>query len=933
MPDDTAPPPGPPVDPAVPSAQPGDQNPGQTAAEAAGQPLPPGAAQGLPQEPVPAAADAQADAKRFLTANLGDFDGKLNMTHMPNVDRIVAPDGMKAALLQVADDNKDAIDAARRGTITNDQLVALAQDFALNTDMVKLVGSRELGTQFERPEVVLAARMVGTNQLFQAQAAAAPLMNGSTASPDIVDYFRQKNAFLSYWTQLMGARAEQGRGLNAFSIPAPNTLPPEVMDHIADLLKRQYPNLQAEVTALKMALTPVGMANILSGSLATRIGKASWSLLSRIFVNGILSGPPTWAKIFVGNNYNLLQNTGDIFAAGMTRRTIGLAQRMMRMPTADESAQMSDAYTFTHGVISGSMDAFRLAGRALRTGVSLDGVLKFDPSEVSGVKNVNPALGPTQSILPEIQGTWFGSLAKGIDNFIDFPGQRMIGSIDEFTKTLGARGYRTMMTMREIQSKLQDGSLKPGDEGVIAKQMFENPSPEMLQAEEDYAHRMTFQSPFPPGSGAADFQNLVNNRIPALKFVFPFMRTAINIFKQSTLERTPLGLLSSKLRNQLAAGGAEADIARTRMATGSAFAGGVAWMAAHDMITGDAPRDPKERALWATEGRQPYSIRIPGKNGDPDTWRSYAWMEPVASIAGITADSMTAFRRINQDEQLDSLKDPSAIYADMIGHIAGAVITNTANKTFMTGAAKFSEMFSDPEHGFNGWAQDFGTSLVPYSKAIEFTRNVNDPFLREAWSLHDKLANDMPSIIGEHAPFVHEGSKDLGVAVDLFGNPRTHGGPFGRMSPFPSSPAGEDDVTDELNALMDHTQQVPFGMPPHTVAIGGGASGRGIVGGTGMQLTSQEYSEMVQKGRNEPVFDGNTLNLHDKLRQIMGTPMYMNSTPAGRSATLALYANKADQIGRVRLFKENEDFRNRMIQWDMEKNALKSPINVDEGYK
>ena len=91
-----------------------------------------------------------------------------------------------------------------------------------------------------------------------------------------------------------------------------------------------------------------------------------------------------------------------------------------------------------------------------------------------------------------------------------------------------------------------------------------------------------------------------------------------------------------------------------------------------------------------------------------------------------------------------------------------------------------------------------------------------------------------------------------------------------------------------------------------------------------MPLTSDEYDEMVEKGRSEKNFDGGTLNLHDKLAQIMtSSPTYLSSTPAERVAQIAMYVNQADKVGRDRLYTENDDFRNRMTAWDTEKNGLK----------
>ena len=901
----------PPVSPEAPTVLRSDLAPGQSAVEAAGAPAPPGltVSPTLPEEAI------TADAKRFVMANLTDFPAEtLNLTHMPNVDNLQIPGGMKAAILQVADDNKGAIEAARRGTISDTQLLGMAQDLVVNTDVLSTVLKRELGTQFDRAEVVLAARITAVNVLGEAQVAAAPIMDGTAASADILEYARRKQLFIDFQTQLQGGMAEQGRGTRAMGIPAPGTLPQEVMDHIAEIYRQANPNLKAEADAVRLAQTPQGIANIMLGSLPQRLGIAAFSALRRIFVNGILSGG-TFLKIMVGNNFNTFVKTPlDLFNAGMVRGAIGLAQRAGRFPTAEEGARISDAFMFVHGALSAGNDAFRLAGRTLRTGVSLDNIMRFDPAEVGGVRNVNPALGTTQSVLPEITGTWYGALAKGIDTVIDFPGSHVIGAVDEATKTLGARGYRTMMTMREVQSRMQDGTLRPGDEGVITRQMFENPSNEMLQAEEDYAHRMSFQSPWPAGGTGEWLSRGIQNHVPALGFIVPFMRTATNIFKQGMVETGPLAAFSARVRAQLSAGGYEADIARGRIVTGMQFAGIAAWAAIHDQMTGEAPKDPNERRIWESDGRIPNAFKV------GDKWHSYAWFEPLAGILSLVGSSAEVYSRVHQDAEMDTMQSKQAMYGDMVGHIVAAAITHLGNQSTMMGAAKFSEMFADPEKSFSSWATDFGTSLVPYSKAIELARNVKDPYMRSAWELHDKIMNDLPGVGGTGIPF--GSSRELGVATDLFGNPRTHGGILGKMSPFPGSPVGEDDVTDELHALMASTHTVPFGMPPRRVSIPADGPSKGILGGSGMPLTSQEYSEMVQKGRREPVFDGDTLNLHDKLAQVMQSPTYQSSSPAERVAFLSLYANKADQIGRDRLYQDNEEFRQRLTAASEHKNAI-----------
>lgn len=865
---------------------------------------------------------AVEEANRFVSANIGDFGHEqLNMTHMPNVDVMSSPLQLRAAILQVADDNRGAIQAARRGTIPDEQMIGMAQDLSVKVDTVRQVLTRELGEALP-PETLLAARMIEQHQMGLLGSLSDKVSGGSATSDDIIQYAKQRQAVTDWLTQFMGAKAESGRGQRALGLPIPGELPGPVRDHIASVLSQNSPDMQREAQAIRLAMTPSGIANIVNGTnLLGRVAIAARSLLTRVFINGILSGPQTWLKIFVGNNYNLALNSADIYAAGIGRQMVGLATRLGGYPTAEEGVQMSDAFAHVHGVISGSADAFRLAGRTLRTGLSMDNVLRFDPSEVAGVKNVDPALGATQSILPEIQDSWFGSLARGLDMVIDAPGSRAVGATDEFTKTLGFRGYKTMMVLKQIREGLTNGTMKPGDVEQIAREMMENQDPSLDQASEQWAHRMTFQTPFPEGGPGEAFTNFINSKVPALRFIFPFMRTATNIFKQSLAERTPLAIFSARLRNQIAAGGFEGDLAKSRIATGTAFGSLVAWMAIHDQITGDAPKDPKERMEWELDGRTPYSVRVTDPITGKATWRSYAWFEPVATSVGAISDAVKVMAFIHKDDDVDTLMPHDDMANQAVAHIMASIIQNTGNKTFMQGASQFSEMYNDPQRAFSMWADQMGASMVPYSGAMKFVRNINDPYMRQAFTLLDKIRDNTPTT------FATAGSRSLPARLDVFGEARMHNGGnsiLGPLNPLPGSPSKQDDLTDEISALMEQTRTVPITMPSKQLAVLG--NGKGLQDGQGMRLTPFEYSEYVTMSRKDPVFNNGTMTFREKLEQTIASPVYQKASPAQRAVFLENVQNQADKIGRAKMFDPktgDPDFIERMTAWTAEKNRLK----------
>jgi len=258
------------------------------------------------------------------------------------------------------------------------------------------------------------------------------------------------------------------------------------------------------------------------------------------------------------------------------------------------------------------------------------------------------------------------------------------------------------------------------------------------------------------------------------------------------------------------------------------------------------------------------------------------------------------------------------MWQDAISHIMASVIQNTGNKTFMQGAAQFSEMYNDPQRAFGMWADQFGASMVPFSGATKFVRNEQDPYMRQAFTLLDKIKDNLPTFAGV------KGSETLPARLDVFGEPRMRNGGnsiLGPLNPLPGSPSKKDDVTDEIQSLMEQTRTVPITMPSKQLALLG--NGKGLQDGQGMRLTPREYNEYVRMSRSDPVFDGGKTTFRDKLAQTIASPVYQQATPAQRAVFLENVQNQADKIGRARLFKEDPDFAERMTAWTAEKNRLK----------
>lgn len=829
--------------------------------------------------PPPAPSDIDTYASRLQKANLGDF--ALDETHQPNFDRMTVTDDVKGAIAQIADDNKVKIDEARRGKITNEQLQGLASDLDTNADVVKAVLTRESGGVLNA-ETLLAARQVLNASATRLQALAQKVVTGTASDLEKVQLARQAQFHNDYQTQLMGARAEAGRSLNAFNIPTGSDQ--ATIARISEIVNGNGNNITKLAQALSMTNDVAGVGTIVSpGNLFQRTVGATGNLINRIFVNGILSGPPTWGKIGVANSLFQAMNVGEL----------AFAARIGRFLPGDEHVVAGEAMATVAGTLGGFSDAFRLGGRALIAQSTLDNVGRLG---VPGMAKKDIGY-----FLPGVDKTaYLGSLIRGIEYTLNIPGS-IIGAGDEGFKTVAYRGYATRQTFLHVQDQLTTGAITADQAAQTAKDFIENLPADVQNDAEAYAHQVTFQAPLGPvGSKISE----AINSVPALKLIVPFMRTATNIFKESAM-RTPLAIFSNKFYATMAEGGAARDLMVARVAMGTATSALAASLVANDNMTGGGPTDPKARGLWEQDGRKPYSIRVVDPITNKTTWATYANIEPISSVLGAVADATEIASYIHADDDVSTMTDADTQLQQAAAGIVAGVMNNTMKKSFVEGLANFFDFANDPGRQIQHYTQQTAASLVPFSGATRFVRNTQDPYLREAWTTMDAIRNNLPGY-----------SDGLPLMPDVFGEPRLgkSSNPIALMSPISFSDAKDDSVVNEIKDVMERTRQVPVSMPDKRQ---GGVDGVG-----GMRLDASMYSDLVMMARREPIFNnGNTFK--EQLKDTIESDTYKNSTPLEKADLLRKVQTSADKIGIVELEERNAQYAQAIAAWRMKANRLK----------
>lgn len=176
--------------------------------------------------------------------------------------------------------------------------------------------------------------------------------------------------------------------------------------------------------------------------------------------------------------------------------------------------------------------------------------------------------------------------------------------------------------------------------------------------------------------------NAIASKAPALKFLFPFVKTGVNILQMNLDHNALYALFSKSQRDLFFSKTAEGALARSQVAFG-AFSMTIATaIALCGGITGSLPRDPKERKALLATGWRPYSIVTPdGK------YISYQGYEPLHTILGFAADIVELGTSIATDEDYMSMEK-------VINEGWGVILNNFLDKAaFRSGVSALNIIF------------------------------------------------------------------------------------------------------------------------------------------------------------------------------------------------------------------------------------------------
>jgi len=549
------------------------------------------------------------------------------------------------------------------------------------------------------------------------------------STPEEILAFRQHFALMGEFQKILkGVQTETARALQQFRIPARTKKYASV--DLDDLNKQSLlvelggtDDIQAVATLYINAGNQQAKLKFAQEvGLKANFKKASDSI-AEVFLNVILSNPVTHVRNTAGNWVTMGINNFE-------RR---IASRMYGGKEAGGLAEYEDIAKM-YGKTMAAQEMKKAIAEAFRTKGFSKFFKEFD-------QNIASNFGGTSKV--ELHGKKLTAEHFNIENktgatMIDSVGQlltlgrvptRLLTVMDNWFKNQEYRSELYSMAYREALQMWREGWLKQNNIAAYMADRVVNPTKAMQEAAYDAAHYVTYQTKLSkqPGNKLAAFGNLIQkgkNKSSYMSWLanyyLPFVQTPTNIASFVT-ERTPiLASLVSRYSTEIAAGGARAQMAKTRLQLGYMFylAGGTAGYfgaaSGSDIKIPGATTGGKYE-LMKGFGYQPNTLRIPiGENESVQI--NLTGLDPLNMSIAMAANSGQALNLALQSG-LDPEEAAAHLFALTYG--MGEILSDSTFLMGVTNLAKDTSNFSKflagdrSNRAAQKWWNKFSSAFVP----------------------------------------------------------------------------------------------------------------------------------------------------------------------------------------------------------------------------
>ena len=360
--------------------------------------------------------------------------------------------------------------------------------------------------------------------------------------------------------------------------------------------------------------------------------------------------------------------------------------------------------------------------------------------------------------------------SKALDTYINGT-YRMMGVADMPFSLSAEKEALSSIARAEAINK----GLKGKSRADFVQGFMDNPPETALaraQKEADYA---TFKNPTALGKAATGLKRPLG---PVGDFIVPFTQVPASIATR-IVERTPIGTATEMIRQikNVKEGGAFDQRAMSQAIGNGAFGPaimGIGYSLANsDLLTYGYPKDDKERKLWDSEGKQPYSVKV------GDRWYSLNYLQPFGTLLAIGG-------------QANKAKKEGKDISSIIGQGAATAGQSIMNQSFLKGVGGALDAISDPERSVRQYVENTTSSVVP--NFVRSFARASDPKQRAPEGVVEGVKSGIPGLRETTAAKKDMFGQDL-PAKDTFANQY--------LNPLKPSKVRGNEIVAEIRRLKD----------------------------------------------------------------------------------------------------------------------------------
>lgn len=585
--------------------------------------------------------------------------------------------------------------------------------------------------------------------------------------------------------------------------------------------------------------------------------------MNEVYINGLFS-PTTFTVNLMSNSLSLGGTIVERYAGAARSQLSGSGELTFR-----------EANNYALGMAKGFSEGTMAAIQSWKTNAPVLGVeSKFLDTQHTtsfsgatfGIKDGDSPMWQKTGKALDLLGTVMRSMPGGT---------RSLMATDEFYKGMFYRMELNALAQREAQKI----GLKAGTPEYTTKinEVLQGaykaevgtPYHGISMSAQNFAETSTFTEALGEG-GTKLVEGL--RYFPGTYLVLPFIKTPVNLVKYMSRRTPGLSGFSGYMQNELAVGGARADLAEAQIGLGSLYLTAGLVLASGGYLQGAITNNRTAATNLAQMGVDQQSFVDPTTGEQTAIGRLDGNPISFLLFAATVHETVQAYIEANQDEMTDSELEDGVMHILAIPIGAGAKLA--LQKSWTQGMAQLLDAVQHDSEG--NYLQKLGGNMLPLGNTAKWVnKQYEDPYLREASSALDEIRNKIPGL-----------SRELPPVPDLLGNPTT----VKQLNGLGANPVSQTVPND--SPVMTELRRLQL-KSPEQVIMGGVVKQLDMV-----KLDAVEKWNFMQFVRH--IKDGDGKDLVDSMEDVINSSDYKSPfmTDARRNNLLTDMYNKRKDLAK-----------------------------------